>query len=88
MRLIGLPVFLAVSLPLAPVAVEAQQAERVYRIGLLSASSESAAAGVEAYRGGLRTLGYVEGRNVVIEHRFSTAKITRVRLPKITRAGL
>ena len=48
MRLIGLPVILAVSLPLAPVAVEAQQAERVYRIGLLSASSESAAAGVEA----------------------------------------
>ena len=41
----------------APLAVHAQQAERVYRIGLLSASSESAAAGVEAFREGLRTLG-------------------------------
>jgi putative tryptophan/tyrosine transport system substrate-binding protein len=62
----------------APLAVEAQQAERVYRIGLLSASSESAAAGVEAFREGLRTLGYVEGRNVVIEHRSAEGRFDRL----------
>jgi len=42
MRLIGLAVVLALSLTLAPLAAEAQQAGKVYRVGYLSAGSTSA----------------------------------------------
>ena len=36
-----------------PLATKAQQTGKVYRIGLLSSASQSAAAGVEAFREGL-----------------------------------
>lgn len=55
----------------APVAAEAQQAAKVARIGWLG---DNPAAGLhlrEAFRQGLRDLGYVEGRNVVIEYRLA-----------------
>jgi hypothetical protein len=58
---------LAFGLLAAPLAAEAQQAGKVYRVGLLSPTSQGL--GVEAFREGLRTLGYVEGKNIVIEHR-------------------
>jgi len=54
MRLIGLAVILAVSLALAPLAVEGQQTRNVPRIGVLvggSVSSDSAR--IEAFRQGL-----------------------------------
>ena len=47
----------------APFAAEAQQGERVPRVGVLS----SIGAGPEAFRQGLRDLGYVEGQNIIIE---------------------
>jgi putative ABC transport system substrate-binding protein len=51
--------------------VEAQQTAKVPRIGYLSASSLSAqSARIEAFRQGLRELGYIEGKNIVIELRF------------------
>jgi putative tryptophan/tyrosine transport system substrate-binding protein len=47
---------------------EAQQPAKVYRIGLLSArSSSSESTRAEAFRQGLRELGYVEGKNIVID---------------------
>src|SRR6266705_5079850 len=47
---------------------EAQQATNVHRIGYLTnASLSSVAARTEAFRQGLRELGYVEGKNIVIE---------------------
>ena len=47
---------------------EAQQAKKVFRIGFMFATSASVSPGrVEAFREGLRTLGYVEGKNVVID---------------------
>ena len=57
------------SLLLAPCfPAEAQQPTKIPRIGYLSATSPSAnAARVEAFRQGLRELGYVEGKNIVIE---------------------
>jgi len=64
MRLIGL--VLALSLALAPLAAEAQQKEKVYRIGLLSIATVTY---IDAFRQGLRDLGYVEGRTIVIEYR-------------------
>jgi putative ABC transport system substrate-binding protein len=79
MRLIGLAVVLAVSLSLAPLAAEAQQAPRVAKIGLLSSFSPSdAAAWHQAFGQGLRDLGWVEGRNINIEYRFAEGRIDRL----------
>jgi putative ABC transport system substrate-binding protein len=59
--------------------VEAQQPAKIPRIGFLIASSPATnAARVEAFRQGLRELGYVEGKNLVIEWRFAEEKIDRL----------
>ena len=59
-----------------PVAVEAQQAGKVYRIGYLSGGSPiTSARSVEALRQGLRDLGWVEGQNIVIEYRFAEGRL-------------
>jgi putative ABC transport system substrate-binding protein len=56
----------------APLAAEAQQPGKVWRIGWLSpTSSLSGASELEALRQGLRELGYIEGRNLVIESRWA-----------------
>jgi putative ABC transport system substrate-binding protein len=58
---------------------QAQQAKKVPRIGFLIASTASAnSARVEAFRQGLRELGYVEGKNIVIESRYAEGKIDRL----------
>jgi putative ABC transport system substrate-binding protein len=59
-----------VILVLAPLGVAAQPAERVWRIGYLSEGGTEARF-MAAFRQGLRDLGYVEGRNVVIEERYA-----------------
>ena len=62
-----------------PFPAQAQQPKKVPRIGFLAAISLSAiAARVEAFRQGLRELGYVEGKNIVIEHRFADGKPDRL----------
>ena len=58
---------------LALFAAEAQQAVKVTRIGILS-PSPAYTGRVEAIRQGLQALGYVEGRNIAIEHRFATTE--------------
>jgi putative ABC transport system substrate-binding protein len=61
---------------------EAQQAEKVPRIGYLSGSPPSSIAErIEAFRQGLRELGYMEGKNIVIEWRSAEGK--RDRLPAL-----
>src|SRR3990170_7027613 len=63
-------------------SVEAQQAARIPRIGiLLGASASSVSTRVEAFRQRLREVGYVEGRNIVIEYRYAEGK--RERLPDL-----
>jgi len=53
-----------------PLAVAARQPDKLYRIGILERTSPAInAANVEAFRQGLRELGYVEGKNFVIEYR-------------------
>jgi putative ABC transport system substrate-binding protein len=53
-----------------PLAARAQQPGKVHRVGILWASTPSAnAPRMEAFRQGLRELGYVEGRNLVIAAR-------------------
>jgi putative ABC transport system substrate-binding protein len=78
MRLIGLAVVLAVSTLLAPLAGEAQQPGKVARIGYLSTNLAATPQIQEAFRQGLRDLGYVEGRNVVIEYRDAEGKSERL----------
>jgi putative tryptophan/tyrosine transport system substrate-binding protein len=68
---------LAGGLLAAPRVPEAQQAVKVARIGYLAANLAANPHLQEAFRQGLRDLGYVEGRNVVIEYRFAEGKFER-----------
>jgi len=62
-----------------PFPAQAQHPTKIPRIGLLGTSSLSANAGrIEAFRQGLRELGYVEGKNVVIELRSAEGKLDRL----------
>ena len=80
MRLIGLAVICAIGAMLAPIAVEAQAPDKVYRIGMLERTSAAVnAANLEAFRQGLRTLGYVEGKNLAIEYRSADGRDERFR---------
>jgi putative ABC transport system substrate-binding protein len=74
---------LAIALSLAiagvPAAAEAQQPAKVWRVGFLG--SVSAAANkdrLDAFRQGLRELGYVEGRNIHIEYRWAGGDYSRL----------
>src|SRR5678816_3486436 len=58
---------------------EAQQPAKVPRIGYLAgAAISSLAARIEAFRLGLRELGYVEGKNIVIEWRSAEGNLDRI----------
>ena len=56
---------------------DAQQPAKVPRIGYLGTSLSAIAARIEAFRQGLRELGYVEGKNIVIEWRYTEEKPER-----------
>jgi putative ABC transport system substrate-binding protein len=61
-----------------PLAARAQQVGRIYRIGLLEAvPAAQNAANLDALRKGLRDLGYVEGRNLIIEYRSAEGRAER-----------
>jgi putative ABC transport system substrate-binding protein len=63
----------------APLAAGARQPGRVYRIGYLSAGSSTSNPGnLEAFRQGLRELGWVEGRNIAIEYRWAEGRFDRL----------
>jgi putative ABC transport system substrate-binding protein len=66
---------LTLLVPLAsPLAAEAQQAGKVYRVGYLSAGSPGSSPRLDAaFREGLRDRGLVEGQNVIIEYRWAGA---------------
>ena len=74
----------AVALPLA---VRAQQAAKVYRIGYLGVTSHAGyAREIEALLKGLRQLGYEEGKNIAIHYQFAEGDYDR--LPALaSRAG-
>jgi ABC-type uncharacterized transport system substrate-binding protein len=80
-RVIGRRTFLGViagGLLAAPLATEAQQAAKIARIGLLANNPAANPHLIEAFRQGLRDLGYVEGRNLVIEIRSGEGKLERL----------
>jgi ABC-type uncharacterized transport system substrate-binding protein len=63
----------------APLAGEAQQTGKLYRIGFLGLSSDSDyATNLRAFRQGLRDLGYEEGKNISIEYRWAEGRYERL----------
>jgi ABC-type uncharacterized transport system substrate-binding protein len=68
----------AVVLLVVAVTAEAQQPTKIPRIGRLDGASPSDAGREEAFRQGLRELGYMEGKNVVIESRYAEGKFDRL----------
>ncbi len=79
LRTIVLFVILTLGLLAAPLPTEAQQAGKVYRIGYISPGfSSGTPVRTEAFRHGLRELGYIEGQNIVIEYRFAERKVNRL----------
>jgi putative ABC transport system substrate-binding protein len=69
---------LAGGLLASPLATEAPQAAKIARIGYLAGNLAANPHLPEAFRQGLRDLGYVEGRNVVIEYRDAEGKLERL----------
>jgi putative ABC transport system substrate-binding protein len=69
---------LAGGLLAAQFAAEAQQAAKIARIGWLGPNLAASPQMYEAFRQGLRDLGYVEGRNLVIESRSAEGKLERL----------
>lgn len=64
---------------LTPPAAGAQPAARIYRVGFMASGTATASAGmVEALREGLRELGWVEGRNIVVDYRFAEGRFDRL----------
>jgi putative ABC transport system substrate-binding protein len=63
----------------APLVAEGQQTGKVYRIGVLVVSSASEyRRNVDAFREGLRELGYVEGHNAVLEYKWAEGRYDRL----------
>jgi putative ABC transport system substrate-binding protein len=88
---------LALTILVVPLGSEAQQAGNVARIGILR-SGFPPDPFVEAFRHGLRELGYIEGRNMVIEYRWAkgrdeqlpdlAADLVRLKVDVIVASGL
>src|SRR5688572_2948191 len=77
----SLPFIVTITLMICAVAftAHAQQPAKVPRIGFLSAASPSAnTARIEAFRQGLRELGYVERKSILIEDRYAEGKFDRL----------
>ena len=70
--------------PAIALALDAQQPARVPKIGILATATQvSAAPQIAAFRQGLRDLGYVEGKAVLLELRFADGAAERV--PQLAR---
>ena len=78
-RKIVICLLLTVFLP-AGFLAEAQQPGKVPRIGIVSGSGDPSDPGplVEAFRQGLRDLGYIEGKNILVEYRYVEGKLDRI----------
>jgi ABC-type uncharacterized transport system substrate-binding protein len=73
-------ILVAVVLLALGVTAEAQQPTKVPRIGWVSGSGDPNTPGpqVESFRQGLRDIGYVEGKNILVEYRYAEGQLDRV----------
>src|SRR5262245_5528433 len=81
MRRIGLVVVLALSFMLAALAVEAQEARKGYRVGILSPGRPAippTSSYLDVFRQSLADSGYFEGTNVSFEYRWSEGDFDRI----------
>jgi len=62
----------------APLPALAQQAGKVFRIGVLSLAAQTSGKVLGAFRDGLRDLGYIEGQNITIEYRLAAGDFSRL----------
>jgi putative ABC transport system substrate-binding protein len=77
---LGLLVTFALGLLVAPLTTIAQPPTKVYRVGrLVAGPSIEPKPELDAFRQGLRDLGYVEGQNLVIESRYAEGSLERLR---------
>jgi putative ABC transport system substrate-binding protein len=61
------------------VLAEAQPTKKVHRVGFLSpVAASGATTNLDSFRRGLRELGYVEGKNIIIEYRWAEGKLDRL----------
>ena len=78
-RIGNLAIALLVMILLWPHLAEAQQPTKVPRIGYVAPlSPTSEATRIEAFRQGLRDLGYIEGKNILVEYRYAEGKSDRI----------
>lgn len=56
---------------------QAQQ-KKVPRIGVLFSGGPTGSSSIDAFRQGLRDLGYIEGQNILIEYRYGEGKLDRM----------
>jgi putative ABC transport system substrate-binding protein len=77
-RTAGFIVTFALSILVAPLCTEAQQPGEIPRVGVLSPFISSADLLLEAFRQGLREIGYMEGQNIAIEYRSAEGRDDRL----------
>jgi ABC-type uncharacterized transport system substrate-binding protein len=68
-----------VLLALGVTAAEAQQPKKIPQIGYLGASDATRNTNFEAFRRGLQDLGYIEGKNILVEYRTAEGNLDRAR---------
>jgi putative tryptophan/tyrosine transport system substrate-binding protein len=99
MRLSAIGLILALAIFVAPLATEAQQQGKVFRVGALTPALTTSEPypPLEAFRQGLRDLGYVEGQNLVLEYRYAegfeqlpalAAELVRLQVEVIVASGV
>src|SRR5262247_3532760 len=71
-KAVAASILVAIVLLALGVIAEAQQPAKIPRIGFLPGSSDAnnARPRIQSFRGGLRDLGYVEGKNILVEDRY------------------
>ena len=76
-KTVGIAMTFVLAIVLIPFAAEAQQPGAVYRIGILGGGSQEPREqrGHEAFQQGLRELGYVEGKDVILEYRYTEGNV-------------
>ena len=75
----GLRIAVLIATLMSSALTEAQQASKMPRVGFLGATAASFIPGrTEAFRNGMRELGYVEGKNIALEYRWADGKLDRL----------